>query len=360
MLVAVALVMFIMVILSQAFVAGLESFRKLKALGDMEERLRMALTILRRDMSNEHFESARRLSDPNFWIQGNPREGFFRIFQGAQSTSEGTDPDGNPSWSATNNVLHFSTKLRGNKPEAFFQAYIGDPNSPLLPGTANAVPTNFFNQSPDAVFEVAGSQVYSSPWAEIGYFLVKTGTTDSPNDPNGPGSTPLYALYRSQLAVVVNNQWNSLVGNYNNYLEMSCEQLSPTQIYFNGPSDLVFLNNPASQTAPALRRGLGQLSVTFDGTPITGGLRGTFNPATPQAWGASLLLTDVVSFNVQILVPGGTSGFIDIPLDSNGSRTFDTGASPAPNYPILAIQVTLRIWDTKTQQTRQVTMVQDM
>ena len=39
-LVALALIMFIMAILSEAFVAGLTTFRNLKAVADMAERLR--------------------------------------------------------------------------------------------------------------------------------------------------------------------------------------------------------------------------------------------------------------------------------------------------------------------------------
>lgn len=55
MLVSMALIMFIMVILSEAFVAALESFRQLKAVGDMETNLRTAATILRRDLQADHF-----------------------------------------------------------------------------------------------------------------------------------------------------------------------------------------------------------------------------------------------------------------------------------------------------------------
>src|SRR5437899_3260350 len=65
MLVATALVMFIMLILSEAFVAGLEAFRTLKGIGDMEERLRAATLVIRTDLQADHFEPGRRLSDPN-------------------------------------------------------------------------------------------------------------------------------------------------------------------------------------------------------------------------------------------------------------------------------------------------------
>src|SRR6266568_1479648 len=91
MLVALALIIFIMSILSEAFVQGLETFRQLKAIGDMNERLRTASTALRRDLNANHFEGRRRMSDPDFFFQGSPQQGFFRLYQGTASTLEGTD-----------------------------------------------------------------------------------------------------------------------------------------------------------------------------------------------------------------------------------------------------------------------------
>src|SRR5262249_7897418 len=93
MLVATALTMFIMAILSQAFVTSLEVFSQLKGIGDMEEGLRTAATLLRDDLAQDHFEGKRRLSDVNFWTNpvdvyfGNPatriksavRQGFFNM-----------------------------------------------------------------------------------------------------------------------------------------------------------------------------------------------------------------------------------------------------------------------------------------
>src|SRR5262245_46777387 len=55
-LVAMALIVFIMTILSEAFSAGLKTFRDLKAAGDMSERLRSATTVLRSDLlAADHF-----------------------------------------------------------------------------------------------------------------------------------------------------------------------------------------------------------------------------------------------------------------------------------------------------------------
>jgi prepilin-type N-terminal cleavage/methylation domain-containing protein len=49
-LVAMALIVLIMSILSQAFVEGLETFRHLKGIGDLQERLRTAAIDLREDV----------------------------------------------------------------------------------------------------------------------------------------------------------------------------------------------------------------------------------------------------------------------------------------------------------------------
>src|SRR5262249_39598952 len=90
-LVAMALIVFIMVILTEAFTAGLESFRQLKAIGDMQEKMRAVFIILRRDLQSEHFDEQRgnRLSDQDFTpLPGQtvprmdpPNNGYFRITQ---------------------------------------------------------------------------------------------------------------------------------------------------------------------------------------------------------------------------------------------------------------------------------------
>src|SRR5439155_22384904 len=70
----------------EAFVAGLNAFRTLKGIGDMESRLKSAVTPLREDLKGDHFEGRRRLSDPMFWNTGTPREGFVNVTQGFDPT----------------------------------------------------------------------------------------------------------------------------------------------------------------------------------------------------------------------------------------------------------------------------------
>src|SRR5262245_35445687 len=106
-LVAMALIIFIMYILAEAFSAGSTAFRNLKAIGDMNEKLRTTGQMLRRDLERDHFDGKRRISDPDFWMNGPPTEGFLRIFQVSQGISEGIDRDGNVSYRAVDHGLHF-------------------------------------------------------------------------------------------------------------------------------------------------------------------------------------------------------------------------------------------------------------
>ena len=131
MLVATAVAFLIMAILSEAFVIGLESLRQVKAIGELSSRLHTATTILRRDLDADHFEGRRRLSDPAFWSQGAPREGFFRIYQGSPSTQEGADGWGIPSFRAVDHRLHMMMRLRSNGSGDFFSTTLPT-GSPLF------------------------------------------------------------------------------------------------------------------------------------------------------------------------------------------------------------------------------------
>src|SRR5438045_3369793 len=83
-LVAMALIVFIMYILAEAFDSGLSTFRKLKSISDMNDRLRTAHNTIRKLLAADHFEGKKRMSDPSFWQDGPPREGFFRVYQGSR------------------------------------------------------------------------------------------------------------------------------------------------------------------------------------------------------------------------------------------------------------------------------------
>jgi type II secretory pathway pseudopilin PulG len=416
MLVSVALIVFVMVILTEAFQKGLEGISKLKAIGDMEQRLRTAATVLRRDLFADHFEGSKRLSDPHFWREGPPREGFFRIWQGSAPSAvagspyflEGTDGDNIPSFRATNHLLHFAIKLRGNNRQDFLSARV--------PGQPAVSPLRLALVQPDSRYldpiptPAPPWVLYNSQWAEVAYFLRPTGVS--------AGTTPLFALYRRQLLAVPDNSlnWTGPVpaAEAPNYLEISGKPFGAA-LHFNSPADL---------TVPQRRFGLlatadGGLPSRPDASyPIFGDPAGAAGEppsqvTTPTLQGADLLLTNVLSFQVRILpaISGDAilpfnDDFVDLhsldalrlpgsgnPLfsDPNTRRVYDTWssvrddlfdyspwstggtaksiplyqlrrtpASPIGELRILALQITLRVWDAKTGQARQITIVQDM
>jgi len=317
-LVSMALIIFIMVILSQAFSSALTSFRQLKAIGDMQERMRSATTILRNDLAQDHFEGKRRLSDPFFFNaalnQGPAREGFIHLRQGAGGQDENNDSTGDqvPARRRTGHVLHFSIKLRGNSRDHFMTAKI-PANSPLL-----TTRSTYFDHPADARYQDSLTS-YTSQWAEVAYFLQPTGTS--------AGTTPLFTLYRTQMLAVPDNSllnWPVSApavpaSALPQYLEMSCRP-NGAGLYFNTPTDLTV----------ATRR--------------------AFNSASPDPnRAATQILTDVISFDVQILRVGAAD-FSDVSV-------YDSSTS---NFTISAIRITLRVWDVKTQQARQVTLVQEL
>ncbi len=61
-LVSMALIIFTMTIMTQAFSTGMEAFRRLKAVGDMQQAMRTAVNALRQDLGSSHFDGDRRLS----------------------------------------------------------------------------------------------------------------------------------------------------------------------------------------------------------------------------------------------------------------------------------------------------------
>lgn len=380
-LVSMALIVFIMAILSEAFAAGFRSFRDLKALGDMNERLRLATNTLRKYLQADHFEGRKRLSDPNFWQDGPPREGFFRIEQDSGSQFEGNSNTLIPSYSATTHRLHFTAKLRGNDRGDFFPAsYAGATNSPQLMTVVQNVP---------GYRDVAGA--YQAQWVEVAAFLRPTEIAVSEKG-TSPGQ--LYALHLRTKALI--------------------PEMAGTQDVPVGPADLAALadfslfngslaNTPADVTIPKPyvtipeRRGFQAITVGGARTFLT--LAEETAALNPSRAGADVLLTDVLSMNVRVLV-AGMNDFYDL-NDLNGQWPQKGAATPAvfdtwsqssqtslglpdlgnpisgqywantiPRYQnqtsggppirVKAIQVILRIWDVKTEQTRQVTLIVDL
>ena len=420
-LVAVALIVFVMVILSEAFAASMQSFRLLKAIGDMDSRLRAAATILRSDLAADHFEGKRRLSDPTFWQEGPPQQGFVRVWHGSPPGSafyavESNDAagDGLPSRIAADHILHLTVKKRGNTRGDVFTAKVIN-GSPLYTLT-----TNFFGQPADARYQdVPGT--FTSQWAEVAYFL-------RPNGVSANG-TPLYTLYRRQLLVLPNNldaAWNNpvplVVQNPSpphtdmaaGHIDFSAKPTAANTIRFNTPDDLTVperrfgLSNVHNPTARVILGYPNELTANSNYRPYpplhgnTSAAAGLVVPnsvtdaAVADALrGGDVLLGDVVSFEVRLLLDNNPNfvslyetglGMTNIWYDElTEPRVFDTWSGrkdsdddysgwngttvPAAGQVdrrvplrarVLALAVTIRLWDFKTEQTRQITIIQDM
>ena len=407
-LVAMALIFFMMAILSQAFVSATGTFRSLKASGDMAEKLRATTQLLQRDLAADHFEGKKRLSNLNFWLNGPPEQGYFQVYQANTGTPEGSDLDGIGSYRTTEEVtllgplpahaLAFSIKVRGNQMGDFLSA--GSAGGILLGNLPNFGPNEARYLPP------AGATSYNYQWGEVAWFLKEqrnppvTGPQDTTvNDPNNAAAVavPLYTLYRRQRVAVPDN---SLVPTQTiaglppaQVIELSCWP-NGANWYFNNPMDL---------TVPARRFGFGN-PANFQ--TIAEELGTNSNILA----GSDIQLTDVVSFDVRLL-PVGASGspdpFVTLSQPPFNAYTyspppppwptvgvvFDTWSSvndglsnysqwnlplaaqdpkiPGTTIPfwnatdksgpiILAIQISIRIWDSKTNQTRQVTIIQAM
>jgi prepilin-type N-terminal cleavage/methylation domain-containing protein len=440
MMVSMALVLFVMVMLTQAFTAALETFSQLKSVGDMEARLRTVSTVMYRDLGASHFEGNLKLSE----IFGNthnspPAEGFFRIWQGSTpgpavalvnngnppvptNESEGTDADTVPSFRSTDHILHFTVKLSGNNRQDFFATSIASdlPGCPLW---------NYsLDYPPDSHYQSATT--YTSPGMEVAYFMRPSGDS-TPSITAGGVSTPgrpLYTLYRRQILSIPNNStlnWPA-VPNSNTrsiglapndfsilakpaYAEVSCKanfdkaQQNPPLIYFNSMTDLTIPERrfgmdptisgglPVVQTVPAGN----QMNTLSYPTLATDPLMAIANypPKAlnyPNLTNADALLLDVLSFDIKVFNPG-TGTFSDLPASSTNllftpsmnnptpphvfdtwsqrnDQTYDysgwskpgTATSVPLQVQIQAIQITIRVWDRKTQRSRQFTFVQNM
>jgi type II secretory pathway pseudopilin PulG len=428
-LVAMALIMFIMAILSTAFVTATTTFRNLKAIGDMANKLRSVTTLLQRDLAADHFEGKKRLSNPNFWINGPPTQGYFRVWQGSApglggNITEGTDSDLIGSYRSVDHMLAFTIKLRGDQMGDFLTAGVnGGGSTPLAnSGTPPKSLSTLQRFGPtEARYQMPSTFNYQ--WGEVAWYLYPQIDPQTSIQDTTSGGIPLWVLYRNQRLAVPDNNLvppNQPATSAASFLEMSCWANTLTNtLYFNSPMDL---------TMPYRRFGMNPSSPA--GIPTTTAANGlTYPPlanqgaaaVAPNLVNADIQATDVVSFDVRLLIVGanlaqpdptvslfnsiftsyqnGNPSFYNPTTNKTGPAVFDTWSSlsdtltlqipktPPPytvmNQPymlwnqaghaqsiplwngvsgpiIQAIQITIRVWDLKTEQTREVTIVQAM
>lgn len=369
-LVAMAVSLGIMVVLAESFRMGMDFSRHARSTGEMMGQLQGAGVILTRDLQLPHFtaESTKpndglRLSDqrldtlPNAY-QGltawtPPKGGFFRIASprpvGSLASSgyqeqlgplplQAADREGHFINTATNHALHFTA---------------------IHPGGL------------DQFSALVNNYTYTSRAAEIAYFLVPMGQNTSA----GANGRQLYHLIRRQRLVA--------------FSDLDKARLAPAAydtdvIASDGttPETLATLTNPLRRLGAAPMPNYSQLQV-----------------ASPAHFGEDILLSNVISFEVRVdwtpnmstNLPGNGSNVgpqpfkqagsffnTDFPWDylsAPGKATlnpvmipansgiFDTWfATPNWNYAsnpvplairVKSIQITIRLFDSRTKLVRQ-------
>ena len=337
-MVAMALIILMLSIMSQAFVIATGVMQGLKEVADMQEKIRPAITLLQRDLGANHFEGSKKLSDLEFWDKGPPKEGYFMLWQDkASDVAEGVTNNVTFSQSAAlaNHMLAFTVKLPGKSPNDFFDSGLGA-----------SFGNTFFNGAGTPLgmtdsnirrFESNANLIHSD-WAEVAYFLgphnagatpVADGNTDGKNN---PPSLPYFNLYRQQKLVLPSFNISGVtlpVATAAIKEEISCETSTGT---FNKPSDL---------TVPWKR--MGNRTLNHLGNRV-GPLFSEFvNPSSKV--NTDIIATNVISFDVKLLT--------DLRYDYEDLTTILSQGSysaypPVSNYALANGNAAIRVFDTWT------------
>lgn len=379
-LVACALVVIICTVLAVAFSETSKAFRDMKAVGDLAEDLRNAGNAMRADLNAEHFslteDSPAHLRTGDLWYnrtspataQGRrttpPAGGYFRVLQGSGSVYEGADVDGDLSTRSTTDELELTVHRRGRSPDDLFTI-----RSPLL-----------YNQR-HSVSDTAGPDQFCTHWARVRWYLGNPQV-------RGAGEPTTYTLYRSVRLLVPTAAARTQVVEAD-----AAEQLSTAAVA--GPHRMLNeVDDPNNRQAitpfgPAAANygndiaviGVTSFSVKATWEPLSGGPRGpratlpnpgignaipdTTNPPPPPGVGQPANIANT------------HFPFDDLPVQTAnpslaGQRVFDTwselpgwnAAGTNNSMPlrvrVTAVRITLRLWDTNLQKTRQVTVIQDL
>jgi len=375
-LVSMAIIIFMLSIMSQAFVIATTCMSGLKGVGELLDKGRPVLAVLQKDLSAYHFDGYKRLSDADFWDYGPPRQGYFQISDGGNTVVEGFTTDGvtyQRSGSAADHRLAFTSRLSGKNPDDFyvtaFEQYNPGSDYNSLVGLFNSGGTLQASKNSQRYDFTPG--VLHSQWAEIAYFTKANNRTA-----NG---TPLMDLYRQQKAVLPSNsEANGLLLNGANILQyenFSCKSVvnnpgppATTKIYFNSPSDLTMPNYRMLSGVPNTLYANSDLLITdvisFDVRILPDSSLKDFSLISSlPAFGYTLLRNefdtwttgndgtqyDIGNFNSGVWQPSAINPNVRIPIWNYGT---------SKGLRINAIQVSIRIWDEKSQKAREFKIIQ--
>lgn len=418
-LVATALILFIMAIIAQMFGSGSRTFSNMRNAAQLSSNARTGINVLRTDLGREHFDAPHFFGGPYLMNQRldqvgwQPSEkGYVEIlnFESATvpvtivepSAAPTADGEGLISSRATSHYIKFTVHHPDDQaaPADLYCAQY-HPRLAMEPGV-----------NPYSAF----SPTLYSQWAEVCYWLqVRTGETT----PTGlqlhnlrrrvrlfPSKTPTPVVVSATEAAQI--ETDRIAGTYPDVVEPIVVGPAPSPPY---PAGSVIYQVPGIE---GLNKGIGNpgyVARLFEGLAF-----GSF-PNHPT--GDDILLTDVLSFEIKVawyhnplfeaLLAGSSpppdrvttnpSLFTDEPfsvlkpssfspyvLPAPAKRFFDTGrkdgtvvvdwasatasgtgflnpvpgSRPPTRINIRAIQIKIRIWDPKAEQARQVTIVHEI
>ncbi len=331
MMMAMALSIGIMLILTESFKMALDFVRGANSTGTMVSQLRGVGAVLSRDLKAEHFlaeddkpSRGLRLSDQRLDLRNStgwtaPVGGYFSI-QAPATGIEGADGQGFTVHApAANHILQFTVILPGGKDQDRFSVLSPAPSTPQPPPPAPQ------------------PALYSSRAAEVAYFLVATGQTTG-----GANPQQLYNLHRRyRLVALTDDESQSLRSALGDTEVISVPVPNPTST----------VNTLATVATPANRM--------------------TITPLTGNRFNEDIVLSNVLSF--EVLADWTASGGVVQPtaFASNTEAPFDflstalaggvfDSATTTQAIRIKALQITIRIFDFKLKQSRQNTWTFNM
>lgn len=321
---------------------GLDSFRNAKAQGDLSSQQRAVIELLRRDLAADHFldedrkpNRGRKLSDQLRTLGAGyvaPRGGYFEASAPVPTPGPSVEPadsDGFGSW-RSNHAVRFTA---------------------ILPGGVNY--KQFSAQTPAG----NGNQYFGTA-AEVAYFLVQNGST--------PNNIPTYDLYRRQRLCALTDDDAAAI---NASLQANAAATRADA------QEVIALRPPPPGPTP------GPLQVSTFADLRTAANRVQLTPMTiPARFGDDKILSNVISFELKFtgnaLATTWPTRFTPVPpAQANSDYPFDwlppnlngvnygarfDSASTNPQFRPSAVHVRLRLWNPKTQQTRQTTVVVDL
>ena len=358
-LVAMAIIIFMLSIMSQAFVIATTCMQGMKTVGELVDRTRPVLTLMQKDLSADHFDGTKKLSDANFWDYGPPKEGYFSILQGGVSETESKSTDAVKYYisnssnaydpTKSNHALAFSSRLNGKSPTDFYSAEF--PSSSTVssvmyqifnyPASPTAANLNLMKMLNSKRFDFVPGTVHAK-WAEIAYFIRPNGQVIKA-DPSQPTlqDLPLHDLYRQQrilLPDVADMNRQSYPGSQSPLFYEYSHYVDPVsgKLIFNQPSDLTApWKRFGNRGAPPLA--LPNFKTYSDPTYLTSALVNY----------SDLVLPNVISFDVRVL----TDQQLDFVHLSENNTNF--GGYANLNTGMLNNPVSWAIFDTWTTERSQ-------